>query len=123
VVMELKREQSVKGTVLFQSPHATFWLSEPLTGKLGFSRDGYTYTFDYTLPVGEWHTITVQGTSKGTALWVDGKLLERLEGKKREFNNGKDKTACIQTLVFPLQTIGSTTNKETIVMDGLKVVQ
>lgn len=121
VVMELKREQSVKGTVLFQSPHATFWLSEPLTGKLGFSRDGYTYTFDYTLPVGEWHTITVQGTSKGTALWVDGKLLERLEGKKREFNNGKDKTACIQTLVFPLQTIGSKDNKEPILMDGLKV--
>ncbi len=80
--MDLKREKIAKGTVLFQSPHATVWLSEPQTGKLGFSRDGYTYTFDYTLPVGEWHNITIQGTSKGTTLFVDGKLVERLEGEE-----------------------------------------
>ncbi len=121
MVMDLKREKIARGTVLFQSPHATFWLSEPQTGKLGFSRDGYTYTFDYTLPVGAWHNIAIQGTSKGTALYVDGKLVESLEGKKREYNAGKDKTACIQTLVFPLQTIGSKDNKEPILMDGLKV--
>ena len=47
--------------------------------------------------------------------------MDRLEGEKREFNGGKDKTACIQTLVFPLQTIGSKDNKESIQMDGLKV--
>ena len=47
--------------------------------------------------------------------------MESLEGKKREYNAGKDKTACIQTLVFPLQTIGSKDNKEPILMDGLKV--
>ncbi|MDD4823303.1 MAG: family 20 glycosylhydrolase [Bacteroidales bacterium] len=121
VVMDLKREKMEKGTVLFQSPHATVWISDPQTGKLGFSRDGYTYTFDYTLPIGEWHHIAIQGTNKGTALFVDGKLVERLEGKKREFNGGKDKTACIQTLVFPLQTIGSKENKEPVLMDGLKI--
>jgi N-acetyl-beta-hexosaminidase len=121
VSFKIKRSEAANGTILFQSPNAIFWLSEGKSGKLGFSRDGYTYTFSYSAPVNQWNTVTIEGDSKGTSLFVDGKLIERLEGKKLEFNGGKDKMACIQTLVFPLKTIGAKQNKETFLIDNLKV--
>lgn len=119
--IRVKRQSNDAGTVLLQSPNATLWLSDPKTGKLGFSRDGYTYTFDYSLPVNSWTTITIQGDSKGTTLWVDGKKMERLEGRIQEFNGGKNKMACIQTLVLPLATIGSSSNTASFLIDDMKV--
>ncbi|TCN70113.1 family 20 glycosylhydrolase [Acetobacteroides hydrogenigenes] len=121
VSFKVKRSEAASGTILFQSPNAILWLSEGKSGKLGFSRDGYTYTFSYTVPVNQWSAIAIQGDSKGTTLFVDGKLVERLEGKKFEFNGGMDKMACIQTLVFPLETIGAKQNKETFLIGDLKV--
>lgn len=121
VIMKLKRETATSGTILFQSPNATLWLSDAKTGQLGFSRDGYTYTFNYTVPLNEWITIAIEGDNKGTSLYVNAKLVERLEGKKREFVGTKSKTACIQTLVFPLKVMGSSQNKESLFMDDLKV--
>jgi hexosaminidase len=121
VIIQLKREKATNGTILFQSPNATLWLSDTKTGHLGFSRDGYTYTFNYTVPQNEWTTIAIEGDNKGTSLYVNAKLVERLEGKMREFAGTKSKTACIQTLVFPLKEMGSIQNKESLFMDDLKV--
>ncbi|NWJ52195.1 MAG: family 20 glycosylhydrolase [Bacteroidetes bacterium] len=121
VIMKLKREKATNGTTLFQSPNAILWLSDKKTGQLGFSRDGYTYTFNYTIPLNEWTTIAIEGDNKGTSLYVNTKLAERLEGKKREFIGTKSKTACIQTLVFPLKAMGSLQNKESLFIDDLKV--
>lgn len=121
VVLKIKRDKPANGTTLFKSPNATLWLSETQTGCMGFSRDGYTYTFNYTIPQNEWTTIAIAGDNKGTTLYVNGKLVEKLEGKKREFIGTKSKTACIQTLVFPLQEMGSIQNQEAIIMDDLKV--
>ena len=36
-----------RGTELFRSPDAVFYLSDPVSGKLGFARDGYLNTFNY----------------------------------------------------------------------------
>ncbi len=121
VSMTIKRDQALPGTVLFESPNAKLWLSDAETGKLAFSRDGYTFNFDYTVPENEWTSIVIEGDHKGTSLFVNDKQLERLEGKMQEFNEGKDKMACIQTLVFPLRHLGSDTNKETFQIDELKV--
>ncbi len=121
VEMMVKRETPANGTVLWESANATVWLSDPKSGKLGFSRDGYTYTFNYTLPAGKWVKIAIQGDHKGTALYVDGQLVERLQGRISEFNGGKDKRANIQTLVFPLQQLGSEINNEPLLIDNLNV--
>ena len=41
-----------------------------------------------------------------TALFVDGRLVEKLDVQKRYFNAGKDSMNYVRTLVFPLQKAG-----------------
>lgn len=67
-----------KGTVLFASDNATFYLADPKEGKVGFEREGYLNTFDYRLPVGKTVRITVKGDNRQTSLYVDGKLKQTL---------------------------------------------
>lgn len=75
--MELADE--LIGTELFRSAHAVFYLTSPQNGQLGFLRDGYLDTFDYTLPKTGKVQIAIQGTNKGTALYINGKLRQRLD--------------------------------------------
>lgn len=99
--------------ILFSSPNALVILNEARTGNIGFKRDGYTYTFNYAPQADVWHKIRIEGDHKGTSLFVNDQLIERLEGKTRKaFDlNGKENTMYIQeTLVFPLQRIGAPEN-------------
>lgn len=80
-----------------------FYASEPETGKVGFTREGRTYTFDYTLPAGEWVTLSLEGTSGRTALCVDGKEVDSL-GSDEPFEEHA-------TFVFPLQRVGGQTGQ------------
>ncbi|NML37033.1 family 20 glycosylhydrolase [Chitinophaga sp. G-6-1-13] len=111
------------GAVIFSSPNAVVTLLQQETGKLGFSREGYHYHFNYTLPVGTWTHVKLTGNNKGTSLFINGQLTEKLEGAMRSFPNIKDKNAIIQTLVFPLQMIGDTVNAFKGEIDNLKVIQ
>lgn len=70
VSFTVKGETEAKGTELFRSKNAVFYLSDPRNGKLGFSRDGYLNTFNYRIPVGEEVTITIQGNNKMTRLLI-----------------------------------------------------
>lgn len=106
--------------ILFGSEDAVVTLNQQGTGKLGFSREGYHYNFDYTVPVNEWTNIAIKGNHKGTALYVNGVLKEKLEGAKRTYPNGKQ-TAKVQTLFFPLQFIGDKKNAARALIRGLKV--
>ncbi|WP_090390304.1 family 20 glycosylhydrolase [Niabella drilacis] len=108
-------------SVLFGSEDAVVTLNQQGTGKLGFSREGYHYNFDYTVPVNEWTNLTIKGNNKGTALYVNGVLKEKLEGAKRTFPNGKHTTAKVQTLFFPLQFIGDKKNAAKAWIRDLKV--
>lgn len=92
--------------ILFSSPDAVVKLKQGNTGKLGFSREGYDYFFNYAVRPNKWTNIAITGNSKGTSLYADGKLVERLEGQKQEFEHTKDKMAKMQTLFFPLKQIG-----------------
>ncbi len=67
-----------KGTILFQSPNATFYLSDPIDGKLGFARDGYLETFNYRLPADRQVCLTIHGTPDKVVLSVDGNKVEEL---------------------------------------------
>lgn len=101
VSFHVKAAKEAKGTVLFSSPNAVFYLSDPIRGCLGYERDGYLYTFDFAPFDGEDVDVTVEGDSKETRLLINGKLLERKYG--RTF--AKDKRTS-ETLFFPLQSTG-----------------
>ena len=78
VTFTVKGAAEEKGTELFRSDNAVFYLSDPRSGKLGFARDGYLNTFNYRIPEGKEVTLTIQGNNKMTRLLENGKLKEEL---------------------------------------------
>ena len=49
-----------------------------------YKRQGYTFVFNsYRLPADQWTTIRIEGDYKGTSLYINGALQERLEGRIR----------------------------------------
>ena len=98
------------GAVLTESARAKFYLSDPISGMLGFSRDGYLYTFKYSGRPGISEHITIKGTNKKTELWVNGKLIETL-GYYEKFNADKKPYQTVRTLVFPLWKTGNFKSK------------
>lgn len=91
----------------FLSENAVLKLKQRNTGQLGFSRDGYDFSFNYRVPVDTWTHIVITGTNKGTALYVDGKLQDSLYNKWIQYDD-KEKTRMrkMETLFFPLKNIG-----------------
>lgn len=96
-----------KGTVLFSSPNAVFYLSDPVRGMLGYSREGYLNTFHYNVEPGKRMNITIEGNNKVTNLYINGKIVETMEKETRYYEKtGKVYTYYVRTLVFPLQQTG-----------------
>lgn len=93
------------GAVLTESKRAKFYLSDPVGGMLGFSRDGYLFTFKHSGRPGVTEHITIKGTNKKTELWVNDKFVqalnydEKLAADKKAYN-------VVRTLVFPLSKAG-----------------
>ncbi len=117
-----------KGAVLFRSPNAVFYLSDPKEGKLGFERDGYLNTFNYRIEQGKSATLTIEGDNRETRLYVDGELKEKLspktlyvmrakdlahnqtpgsKGTEPEVYAPTDQIYYQRTLVFPLEKVGN----------------
>ena len=92
--------------ILFEADSAygqtAFKAVQTETGQVGFSREGKDYSFEYTLPEGEWVTLTIKGMQNQTSLYVNGKLVDTL-GDAESFSE-------YATFVFPLERIGSKTN-------------
>lgn len=98
--------------VIFSSPNSIVKLKQGSTGKLGFSRDGYNYDFNYTVPENVWTHIVISGTNKGTSLYVNGKLQTKLYDNWIQFTDKeKTKTRKVETLFFPLHKVGSFNGK------------
>ena len=66
VTFTVDGKQEANGTELFRSANAVVYLADPEQGKLGFERDGYRNLFNYRIPAGEKHAITIEGTNKMT---------------------------------------------------------
>lgn len=120
-------ESTVSG-ILFQGPHSTVYTNWENTGRIAFSRDGYAFCFgSFALPKGKWTDITIQGDWKGTSLYVNGKLQERLQGRKKRVYNPKynrlENMPIQETLVFPLQQIGDDINGFKGKLKNVRVVQ
>ena len=67
-----------KGTVLFYGPQSTFFLADPVTGRLGYQREDYFDTFNYTLPTEGEVELTIETTPAATTLYVNGVKRETL---------------------------------------------
>lgn len=94
-----------RGTALAKSGRAKFYLSDPIRGMLGFSRDGYLFTFNYSGRPGKSEHITIKGTNKYTQLLVNDKVIETLDYDERLAADKKPYNI-VRTLVFPLEETG-----------------
>lgn len=106
VTFDLEAVSEDYGTALFCSPNAVFYLSDPVSGMFGFARDGYLNTFNFRPYPGEKINVKVQGDNVSTSLFINGKLIEKMDIQKRCFNAGKDSMNYVRTLVFPLEKAG-----------------
>lgn len=113
VTFDIDGAAEAKGTELFRSPDAVFYLADPVRGMLGFARDGYLNTFSYSIRKGEKKNIGISGDNKSTRLLIDGKVVEELNTQKLYFNGGKDSMSYVRTLVFPLEKTGRFNSKVT----------
>lgn len=102
VSFDIEVQKDTRGTALFRDDEAEFYLSDPVSGHLGFARDGYLFTFRHVLHPGAKEHIAIEGTNRETRLYVNGKLVETLGPDKRFFSK-KDEFNIIRTLRFPLQ--------------------
>ena len=119
VTFEIEGVAEMKGTELFRSPDAVFYLSDPIRGMLGYARDGYLNTFSYPVRKGEKMTIGIVGNSHAVKLYINDKLVETLDKEVRYYNEGKSKMYYVPTLVFPLEKAGDFKSRIT----NLKVYQ
>ena len=101
------------GTVLCTSERSTFYLSDPIKGMLGFSRDGYLFNFKYRGKAGKKETLKLEGDNKGITLYADGRKVERLDPDVLYKHDGKGSYKIMRTLVFPLQETGDFRSKIT----------
>lgn len=113
VTFDLEAQPEAPGTELFRSADAVFYLSDPVSGRFGFARDGYLNTFGFAPYPGEKVNVRIEGDPLSTSLFINGKLFEKLDIQMRFYNSGKDSMKYIRTLVFPLEKAGSFKSKIT----------
>lgn len=118
VSFQLDGKPEKRGTELFRSPSAVFYLSDPISGLMGYARDGYLNTFHYSVK-NERIQVRMEGDSISTRLYINNKLIENKDITRKYFNAGKDSMNYVRTLVFPLEKSGDF--KSTIT--NLKVYQ
>ena len=107
VSFDITAAKELPGTELFRSRDAVFYLNDPISGMMGFARDGYLNKFNYRLFPGEKAHIEISGDQQSTSLYVNGKLIEKMNRQTKLFNkDGKDKMYYVRTLTFPLAKAG-----------------
>lgn len=111
VEFDIEASAEKSGTELFRSSNAVLYLSDPISGQMGFARDGYLNSFGFKLYPNEKAHICIEGDNKSTVLKVNGKEIKNLDIEKRYFNSGKDSMNYVRTLVFPLRKAGDFKSK------------
>lgn len=122
ILCESKDEFGTYGTYAIKA-------SQKNTGKVGFSREGYDYSFDYTLPKGEWVELTFRGGKDTVALYVDGELVDdnpeiryaNHETTELSANLTAKGITKICTMMIPVGRIGSTTKSFKGLIDDVTV--
>lgn len=102
VSFDIEAKEETRGTALFRDDEVEFYLADPATGRFGFIRDGYLFSFKHVLRPGAREHIAIEGTNIETKLYVNGRLVETLSPQLRTFPKDQ-KYKVVRTLRFPLQ--------------------
>lgn len=107
-------------------------------GKIKYDVEQYTHTFDYEIKNNEWTHIALTGTYEGVKLYVNGEFIDELKDKpypNYNFNSGcnsfdggfypsidgKKTIRYYETLMLPMERIGSESNSFKGSVDELKI--
>lgn len=102
--------------ILFESPYGSIKAVQKDTGKVGFSREIFDYSFNYSLPVNEWVELEFKNELNKAYLYVNGELKDVLGDG--ETIQGRPLLA---TMMFPIQYIGSTSNAFIGYVDDVRI--
>ncbi len=106
VSMKVKRTSaSTQEQILLESSNSTIKAVQKDTGKVGFSREGLDYSFNYTLPINTWVELEFVTEFEYTYLYVDGVLVDTLGDEYSSIGR-----TYFATLMLPIEIIGSKTN-------------
>ena len=89
------------------------------TGKVGFSREGSHYSFDYKLPKNKWVDLTIKTYVETAKLYVNGEFHSNAVMDNRGYKAARQ-TA---TLLLPVGRIGSGTKSFKGLIDNVAVVK
>jgi hexosaminidase len=120
VSFDIEGTSEAMGTELFRTKDAVFYLSDPISGMLGYARDGYLNTFTYPIQAGKRMNIAIEGDNKSTRLYIDGKQVEELNIQERWMDKeGNRRIRNVRTLLCLLEKAGNCKSK----VSNLKVRQ
>lgn len=115
--VKVKRtSDSTEEQVLFESNYGSIKAVQKGTGKVGFSRERFDYSFNYELPVNEWVELEIKNMHNRAELYVNGELKdvlgdnEKIEGRPM-----------LATTMLPLDVIGSKTKAFEGYVDDVRV--
>nr|WP_193312306.1 Ig-like domain-containing protein [Bifidobacterium leontopitheci] len=109
------------GDILFEAdaPYYTHDIRVMNDGKLGFTRELYDYSFDYSLPVGKKVNITIAVSQQKAKLYVDGQFVSDATGQFVDKGIVKKTNITNATFALPLQRIGSKTQAIDATIDNV----
>ncbi len=101
--------------VLFSSFTGKFFAVQAETGKVGVTRDTWAYSFDYTLPVGEWVDLKLVASGRSLTLFANGKEIGAPVRHKFP------ETHTYSSFIFPIEFIGGEEQAFVGQLSGVKV--
>lgn len=114
------KKPGMPGEILFEADaeYGTYDIRIMEDGTLGFTREGYDYSFGYKLPVNQKVSLTIRTDGDVTSLIADGKKYSATgsytyEGDLKEPNISR------ASLSLPTERIGSKTNAVNAVIDNI----
>ena len=108
------------GQILFEADaeYGTYDIRIMEDGTLGFTREGYDYSFGYKLPVNQKVSLTIRADGDRTIL-VSGEQTFEATGSYTYEGNLKTSGISRASLSLPTERIGSKTNAVNAVMDNI----
>lgn len=91
--------------VLFEGKDGKLAANVKDSGKLGFERCGYQFSFEYSVPKETWVRITLVMDAKNTTLYVNGEKISAGTNLAAAINNRKDSN----TFMFPFESMMANT--------------
>ena len=102
VMMDIKLDSNTsENTQIFSGDDGVMYANIDGTGKIGYSRSGYNFTFDYELPKDTWVNLALTCDQKNTTLYINGKAITTGINMGTAINNRKDSS----TFVLPVEKI------------------